>query len=140
MRSPSIKRLLAAFKDLTPEKAKLIKKLTAACDHGIAGTTNLRKLIEDHCPKTQAHVRWCHSDPFASREWRTTMCLEAIDETLGTYGVEPLGPVDMRDGPPYEYCNTGDTYATTLIYSRVDGADNLFIGCWGDIAERHSSW
>lgn len=66
------------------------------------------------------------------------MMLHAIDEILGTFGVEPLGPVDMRDGPPFEYCNTGDSYAATIIYSRE--SDTLRIGSWGDIAERHEEW
>jgi hypothetical protein len=55
---------------------------------------------------------------------------------MGTYGVEPLGDVEMREGPPYEYCNMGDPYRYTLIYKRA--TDNLYVACWGDIAERMS--
>lgn len=42
--------------------------------------------------------------------------------------VEPLGPVSMREGPPYQY-------AATLIYKR--DSDRLSIGNWGDLVERH---
>lgn len=149
MRCPSAKRLLAAFpKDLTPEKVRLIRKLAAAHSDPTylrAGTYwgKLASLVEVHCPKTHAHVRQCHGDPFDSHLWATTMCLEAIDELLGTCGVEPLEPVgvhNMRTGPRFEYLSQGDPYTTTLIYSRENGADNLFIGCWGDIAERHPNW
>jgi hypothetical protein len=39
----------------------------------------------------------------------------------------------MHDGPPYLYLNTGDTYATTVMYSRDAGV--LFAASWGDVAE-----
>ena len=78
-----------------------------------------------------------YSDPYNSHMWRVTVALHAIDKIMGTYGVEPLGPVGTS-GPPYEYLNTGDSYGTTLIYRK--STDNLFIGDWGSIAERHPNW
>lgn len=145
MRCPSRRRLLQVFPGLTPEQADLIHHLARAHSHPETSQYGvywwkLRSLIAAECPKTNKHVTQCHGDPFDSRLWATTMALEAIDEVLGTHGVEPLGPIDMRKGPPYEYCNTDDPYATTLIYSREGDADNLFIGCCGDIAERHPNW
>jgi hypothetical protein len=65
------------------------------------------------------------------------MALHAIQELIpGTYGVEALDKEgSCAAWPPFEYLDTGDTYATTLIYSRLNGADNLFIGNWGSVVE-----
>lgn len=134
MRCPTVASLLKAFPDLTKDNATKIRKLAKLTDD----EDGLREYIEKNCPETHSYARSCHNDPFDSHMWRVTMALHAIDKALGTHGVEPLGPVHMRNGPPYEFCNTGDTYATTLIYKR--DSDNLFIGCWGDIAERHPNW
>lgn len=134
MRCPSKKSLMAAFPNLTDKQALLIRKLAKAVNDG----ETLRGIINTQCPKTAAGERQMHSDPYYSGMWRRTMALRAIDETLGTFGVEPLGPVDMHDGPPHEYCNAGDSYAATIIYTSK--TDTLRIGCWGDIAEKHSNW
>lgn len=132
MRAPSAKALTSAFRDLTPEKARLIRKIAKATD------ANLEETIEKCCPETQTYVRSLHSSPFNSHMWRVTVALHAINDILETHGVEALGPQHSVSAPPYEYLNTGDTYATTLIYKR--DTDNLFIGNWGDIAERHRTW
>lgn len=62
------------------------------------------------------------------------MILHAVDRLLGTFGVEVLDRRENSTSPEYEYLNTGDPYNTTLVYKR--STDNLFIGAWGDIAER----
>lgn len=129
MRAPTAKRLCATF-DIDRKQANLIRKLAKACDSG----EKLESLIAKHCPSTDAYARSCHHWPFSSHMWRVTMVLHAIDAIIGTYGVEGLGRGSFRVGPPYEYCNAGDPYATTLIYKRA--TDNLYIGCWGTIAER----
>jgi hypothetical protein len=133
VKAPSKKRLLAAFRDLTPEQADLIRKLAHATDD--VRTGSLRGIIAEQCPETHTYAMQCYHDPFNSYMWRVTMALHAIDRILGTHGVEPLGPVDMHSGPPAEYCNVGDPYTATLIYVR--DADELRIGCWGDLVERH---
>ncbi len=130
MRCPSATTLVATFRDLDRKGALLIRRLAKA----VHDPSALARLIERECPETHAYARSCYSDPYASGMWRRTMALHAIDRVLGTHGVEPLGEVHMTAGPPYEYCNAGDTYATTLIYKR--GCDRLFIGNWGDIVER----
>lgn len=132
MRTPSVKSLLAAFRDLDSKGANLIRKLAKACDDSDA----LSALIATHCLATFQYARSCHGDPFATHMWRVTLVLHAIDTILGTHGVECLGEGEHRNGyaPPYEYCNTGDSYATTLIYKRA--TDNLYIGSWATIAER----
>lgn len=133
MRCPNVKRLVTLF-GLTLERARLIRKIARA--HSEGGSA-MQALVEEYCPRTDAHARACYGDPYGSANWRATMALEAIDECIPTTdGVEPLGPVDMHAGPPYQYLNVGDPYKPTLIYH----TDNLFIGCWGDIAERHPDW
>jgi hypothetical protein len=141
MRAPSQKALLERFRDLTPEDAKLIRTLAKAVDEDIPGhfADPLRDLVEDHTPDTAKYVRSMYSDPYDSHIWRVTVALHATNEIMGTYGVEGLGPdIGGPTPPPYEYLNTGDTYATTLIYRRRD--NSLNIGSWGDIAERHPNW
>lgn len=127
MRSPTLARLRATFPDCD---ARLIKRLCAAADDRDA----LRAIIEAQCPETDRYARSCYNDPYHGGMWRRTLILHAIDRILGTCGVEPLGAVDMRQGPPYEYCNAGDPYVATLIYKRE--TDTVRIGSWGDIVER----
>lgn len=138
MRAPGVDSLLKAFPKMTREEASLIRAAAKADD-----ADQLRKLIDGavivHFPKTKAFVFSLASDPYTSKIWRVTVQLHAIDEVFGSYGVEPLGPGRSGDyAPPYEYLNMGDPYRTTLIYHRAN--DNLFIGDWGSIAERHPSW
>ena len=131
MKIPSATRLTETFRDLTRENALLMRRIAHACDDATA----LASIIEKHVPATHAYARSCYRDPYASQVWRVTMALHAIDQLLGTYGVEALTRKDDSCyGPPsHEYLNAGDTYATTLVYYR--DADALRIGTWGDIVE-----
>ena len=133
MISPTQKSLKTTFK-LDSKQARLIKDLCASRDV----VSILRGLINAKCPATAEYASQCrHIGPYDSRMWRTTLVLHAVDHILGTCGVEALGYTDNPGyAPDYEYLNAGDTYATTLIYKRE--TDRLFIGCWGDIAERFS--
>ncbi len=138
MQTPSAAKLQATFR-LSRADAELIRALGHAADDGDA----LRELVDRYedarLPKTAKYVRSLHSDPYYSRIWRVTVALEAMNEIMDTHGVEALGPGREGDyAPPYEYLNTGDTYAATLIYHRA--SDSLRIGSWGDIAERHPNW
>lgn len=74
-----------------------------------------------------------HSSPYNSAMWCRTVALHAIDVLLGTNGVEPLGYVRMREGPPYEYCSAGDPYTVTLVYKRA--TDSLILAAYGDLME-----
>jgi hypothetical protein len=131
MRIPSTKRLTATFRDLSPAQANLMRKIAHAVDDAEA----LETLINAECESTAAYVRSMHSSPYDSHGWRVTVALHALDSILGTYGVEclRLARDSEFEAPAYEYLNTGDTYGTTLIYSRR--GDSLTIGSWGDIAE-----
>jgi hypothetical protein len=132
MRVPTVKTLRATFRNLSSHEANLIRKLAKATKD------TLPVLLEKHCPITDANVRRCYGERFTSHMRRTEIKLQAIDEVLGTCGVEALGdlPDDSTSPAPYAYCNTGDSYAATLVYKHA--TDNLFISSWGDIAERLS--
>jgi hypothetical protein len=131
MRCPSAKRLIEEFK-ITPEAADHVRKLAALADDG----DKLEAYIAEHCPTTHAYARSGHIDPFRTKIWRVTMALHAIDILIDGHGVEGLGPGRSGDyAPPFEYVNMGDPYVATLIYRR--DTDNLYIGNWGAIAERH---
>jgi len=58
--------------------------------------------------------------------------MERIDEVLGTFGVECIPEGNNSKSPQIVYCNTGDTYGTTVM--RVGGV--FRVGCWGDIVEK----
>ena len=122
----SEKRIRATFPRMTVDEVRLIRQLCAAADD----EERLEALVRARCPETWSYVESCASWPLDSR----TVVLHAVDVILGTDGVEHLGEVDMRDGPPVEYCNAGDPYAVTLVYYR--DADALRVGCWADAAER----
>lgn len=129
MKCPSPKELVATFRDLGIDTARLIRNLTSYVDDN----ATLKEIVEESCPATATYVRSLYNDPYGSAMWRRTVVLHAIDKLLGTCGVEAVGPCDMHDGPPIEYCNAGDPYVVTLLYYR--DRDELVIGCWGDAAE-----
>lgn len=56
----------------------------------------------------------------------------AIDKILQTYGVEYLGQ-HKRTGEHIYYCNSGDTYAPTIMFSGL----RMFVSCWGDLVEKN---
>ena len=74
-----------------------------------------------------AWVRQCHHRP----SWHER-ALAACDDLLGTCGVEGL-PID--DKSPFSYCNTGDTYETTLAFDYE--AQQWVLASWGDLLEEY---
>lgn len=68
----------------------------------------------------------------AMRYKRPQEAMDIIDEILGTHGVEYISQGRNAKSPAITYCNTGDTYGTTILY--VNG--RYRVGCWGDIVER----
>jgi hypothetical protein len=134
MKCPSSQNLQSSL-HISTEQAALIRALARAVDDGKV----LAVLVEASCPATAAYVRSISSDLYHSHMWRVTVALHAMDQVIGTFGVESLGPAQGSSyAPPYEYLNAGDTYAATLVYKR--SSDSLSIGSWGDIAERHPEW
>lgn len=139
MKFPEIKSLKAAFPKTNIKTLQLMRRIAKRYDEfeGDERESVLKKLVEKHCPKTKAWADRCFSSPYYSpRMWRVTTMLYALDELLGTHGVEPMGMGNSRNerhAPAYEYLNAGDTYATTLIYDRDH--DRIIISSWGDIVE-----
>lgn len=68
--------------------------------------------------------------------WKTTKsrqeAREEIDKVLRTYGVEYLGQ-HKRTGRAVYYCNTGESYASTLVFI----GPSLYVGCWADYVEKN---
>lgn len=71
--------------------------------------------------------------------------LEAIDKLLGTFGVEAIRG-DWQNGYWCDivaaYCNTGDTYAATVIRVRGDYSGwpgRFIVSSMGDFVERNQS-
>lgn len=68
--------------------------------------------------------------------WRTVTnrreARDAINNVLRTHGVEYLG-VHRRTADHVYYCNTGETYATTVIFSGL----RMRVACWGDMVEKN---
>lgn len=58
--------------------------------------------------------------------------MERIDRILETCGVERIPHGHNQRSPAITYCNTGDTYNTTIM--KING--RFVIGCWGDYVER----
>jgi hypothetical protein len=134
MKTPSSASLQKWLK-LSAEQAALIRSIGKAAND----SEKLRSIINANVPETENYVRQMHSDPYRSQMWRVTVALHAMNEIAGTHGVEALGPNDGGNyAAPYEYLNTGDSYAATLIYNRK--SDTLSIGSWGDIVEKHPDW
>ncbi len=131
MRSPSASIMV---RDLGIERsaALLCKRICRAVDSRDA----LSRIVEKHCPATAAWIRACYHDPTARAFSRREVVLAALDEIIGTCGVEALGPSDNDPHyvPRYSYLNTGDSYAATLVYKR--DTDHIYVSSWGTIAER----
>lgn len=70
--------------------------------------------------------------------------LDAINDLLGLHGTEAIRG-DWQNGYWCDivaaYCNTGDTYATTVIQQRGEfffSDSRFFVGTVGDFVERNS--
>jgi hypothetical protein len=124
-RAPSKKALIDRL-HITPEQAETVRKL-------IRGELHTRD--EKRFPRSNTYFDRCYHQPN-----RLTRILECLNEALETHGVEPLGHVDFRDGPPAEYLNTGDTYTATLLFDH--GTDTFKLTSWGDWLEKNEkkSW
>ena len=112
-------------------------------EHNKDAAKLLRKVLESYKGSQRAKMREERPDTFAATsEWLRHLHNPATppevkmpmaNDIIGGFGVEYCGHVDMRDGPPLEYVNLGDTYDTTLC--RFQGR---YVVCsWGDIVERH---
>lgn len=83
--------------------------------------------LADMFPATYRWLCQCYNPPSLH-----DIEMSIADEIMGTFGVEYIEHGRNAKSPVIEYCNAGDTYATTLLY--VNG--RYRVGCWGDIVER----
>jgi hypothetical protein len=81
---------------------------------------------------TDAWRRQCYHEP-DPRKPETRM--HAIDQVLGTYGTEAIWSSRSCTQPAAEYCNTGDSYAATILYDYV--AEQYRLCAWGDFVEKY---
>lgn len=89
-------------------------------------------------------LKACRKALAMTRKVRWQDRLDAIDKLLGTYGTEAIRG-DWQNGYWCDivaaYCNTGDSYALTVIHQRGETSwqDNgrFFVGTMGDFVERN---
>lgn len=74
------------------------------------------------------YERQCYNSPGTGALRRL-----AVDSIARTCGVEHLG-VSRKTGEEVYYCNAGDPYAPTILFS----GPHLRVGAWGDLIERGS--
>jgi hypothetical protein len=83
------------------------------------------------CGKVKAQLlRECMSKAHLGH----TAALANIDAMLGTYGVEYIPRGNNAYSVPFYYCNTGETYETTVLYFPME--NRFRVGSWGDRVER----
>jgi hypothetical protein len=81
---------------------------------------------QERFPRTSLWVRSCYHRPKQKE-----IILSAIDETIETFGVEGF---ELSDGTFVSYCNTGDSYAATVVL--MNG--QFQVASWGDLVEQDS--
>jgi hypothetical protein len=116
MKQAASVKALQEIKDVTPEIAKQVRE--------IWHTMTREQLIEKF-PNVRDYNLQCHNRPGTRR-----LRMMAIDAAIGTHGVEFLG-TSRYSGQHVHYCNTGDAYTATVIFS----GNCLRVGCWGDLVE-----
>lgn len=90
-------------------------------------------------PRTCRWAQSCYHTP----SWHHAETkLKALDELLGTYGTEPINAEGAYVSRYWldcigVYLNTGDTYATTLVYD-TEG-DRWKLTSWGDFLEAYEA-
>lgn len=104
----------------------------------IAGdrAAELRRVLEhkrpsellDAYPSARSWYTGCWNEP---PSYLTKLYI--ADEILGTCGVEGVSEGNSSRSPAFDYCNTGDSYAATLIYIHGKG---FRVTSWGDMVER----
>lgn len=117
MNLPSVKTLDRAF----PGKGKALRRLLES-----------PAAVREH-PAAVALAQQCYNPPDLAQ-----LRLEVLNDTIGTCGVEAVwyageSAGDCTSSPAFEYLNTGDMYALTII--RWAGG-RYQVASWGDIVAR----
>jgi hypothetical protein len=79
---------------------------------------------------TEQWVNQCHNMPS-----KIELKMSAINAVLECHGTEALFNVNGDVWPDFEYCNTGDTYVSTVGYDYKKG--KFVITSYGDWVERN---
>lgn len=117
-------------------KAPSIKVLMAALQVDRATADLIRKVIKgqvDPCSVSTAATDLVQRSYHGQKAYR--LKLEALNQILDLHGVEYVPKGSNSRSPGFEYLNTGDSYAPTLV--RIDGG-KYRICSWGDLVERGS--
>jgi len=90
--------------------------------------------LPNKLPKTCDQYRYLDTDKFGTDcECRLT----ALDELLGTCGVEPIRTTEHIDSYWFDcracYLNTGDAYNATILFDTKK--DRFYLTSWGDLVE-----
>ena len=100
-----------------------------------------RAVLEDDYSKDARKA--CQRALSLTRDVRENNRLEAINTLLGMHGTEAIRG-DWQNGYWGDivaaYCNTGDTYATTVLQVRGDfssRSSSFIVSSWGDFVERN---
>ena len=115
MRIPSQRALEVAF----PGKGKVLRRLLTSKSAVLAHPAAVARLAECYHPPGLGDLR-----------------MHAIDAELETCGVEFIPAGHNFKSPAIDYCNTGDTYDTTILRVHDRNPVRYVIGCWGDFVER----
>ena len=98
----------------------------------------IRKVMEfDHCDWLLEHIgsNLNISIPYYVERYNLIeLKLWVIDQMLDCYGVEAIMG-DSYSKPDLAYCNTGDTYASTVAYDYT--RDKFVVTSWGNWIERN---
>ena len=117
MNLPSVKTLDRAFPGKGAELRALLKSSAAVREH----------------PAAVSLARQCYNPPELA--YMRLTALNAIAETCGIEAVwrEGESASDCTSSPAFEYLDTGDTYALTIIRWRNG---RYAVASWGDIVEK----
>ena len=124
MSIPSVKTIrqiewLDKLVDTDPDEAVTVVRQAMEWAETGAAKPTLKKYVQ----------RWGLSLAPKSYHSRVRRALEIIDSVLEIFGVEEL----KGKGGSILYANTGETYATTVLYDMK--SQNWRVSTWGDIVE-----
>lgn len=116
MRLPSVKTLLILWPRENPISDETLDK-----------AKRVRQLLERvKLNPSRYHLNWDDSHPLTA--------LRSINTVMNGFGVEHVARGNNRQSPAFDYVNTGETYATTLVY--FPQSESFRVTSWGDIVER----
>lgn len=124
---PSVKTLMRIGElEHDKERAKLLRKVLMQ-----TSSDALSDIVEDNRALFAVTNSWCNS--CFNQPNRAEIKMSMANDIIDGYGVECCGEGGIRNGPPLEYVNLGDTYDVTLCRFR----GRYVVSSWGDIVERH---